>query len=292
MNPLTNTVDGRVVFPASAANLTPGLIARLDANGKAALAGASTRPVVARFVVYDSTDVDATLLPIETGRQVRVTLAADCDINAELASTADSKATPVENVAGGCAILVAEEAGVAGQMVLCRGLAHIAPDELPAIEEGDAGKVLTVNEAEDGAEWTDIPAELPPIEEGDAGKMLAVNAGETAPEWKTPPASAPAPTTGDAGKLVMVKADETGLELAFYMNVPGGANWGATVGGVMVFQVTDACVNIGTSSIPAVLQINVDGSIVAPALPTTDPAVAGQLWNDGGTLKVSAGGSP
>jgi hypothetical protein len=25
------------------------------------------------------------------------------------------------------------------------------------------------------------------------------------------------------------------------------------------------------------------------ALPTADPTVAGRLWNDGGTLKVSAG---
>jgi hypothetical protein len=29
--------------------------------------------------------------------------------------------------------------------------------------------------------------------------------------------------------------------------------------------------------------------IVMSSLPTSDPASAGQLWNDGGTLKVSAG---
>src|SRR5580765_7067115 len=31
------------------------------------------------------------------------------------------------------------------------------------------------------------------------------------------------------------------------------------------------------------------GEIVAPALPTSDPANAGQLWNDAGTLKVRGG---
>ena len=32
-----------------------------------------------------------------------------------------------------------------------------------------------------------------------------------------------------------------------------------------------------------------NASISMTALPTSDPAVAGRLWNDGGTLKVSAG---
>ena len=31
------------------------------------------------------------------------------------------------------------------------------------------------------------------------------------------------------------------------------------------------------------------GVVIFSALPTTDPVNAGQLWNDGGTLKVSAG---
>ena len=34
--------------------------------------------------------------------------------------------------------------------------------------------------------------------------------------------------------------------------------------------------------------LTVEGSVVSlAALPTVDPAVAGQLWNDAGTLKVS-----
>jgi hypothetical protein len=32
-----------------------------------------------------------------------------------------------------------------------------------------------------------------------------------------------------------------------------------------------------------------NASISMTALPTSDPTVAGRLWNDGGTLKVSAG---
>lgn len=31
------------------------------------------------------------------------------------------------------------------------------------------------------------------------------------------------------------------------------------------------------------------GTVIMTGLPTTNPAVAGQLWNDAGTLKVSAG---
>jgi len=29
--------------------------------------------------------------------------------------------------------------------------------------------------------------------------------------------------------------------------------------------------------------------VLMPNLPTSDPSVAGQLWNDSGTLKISAG---
>lgn len=52
----------------------------------------------------------------------------------------------------------------------------------PEIQEGDAGKVLTVNAGETGVEWAEVDA-LPEIQEGDAGKLLAVNSGETGAEW-------------------------------------------------------------------------------------------------------------
>lgn len=56
---------------------------------------------------------------------------------------------------------------------------------LPTISAGDAGKVLTVNAGETGAEWDSVDA-LPAIGSGDAGKVLTVNAGETGAEWATP----------------------------------------------------------------------------------------------------------
>jgi hypothetical protein len=37
------------------------------------------------------------------------------------------------------------------------------------------------------------------------------------------------------------------------------------------------------------ITVKADGAILFSGLPTSNPAVAGQLWNDGGTLKISAG---
>ena len=43
-----------------------------------------------------------------------------------------------------------------------------------------------------------------------------------------------------------------------------------------------------TVSLTISTNLTVEGSIVSlAALPTSDPAVVGQLWNDAGTLKVS-----
>ena len=36
------------------------------------------------------------------------------------------------------------------------------------------------------------------------------------------------------------------------------------------------------------ITLKADGAILFSGLPTTNPNVAGQLWNDGGTLKISA----
>lgn len=57
--------------------------------------------------------------------------------------------------------------------------------ELPIPEEGDAGKVLTVDD-ELGYELAAIPTELPTPATGDAGKVLTVNAGEDGYELKAP----------------------------------------------------------------------------------------------------------
>lgn len=39
----------------------------------------------------------------------------------------------------------------------------------------------------------------------------------------------------------------------------------------------------------SVNDLTVADVVIFSGLPTTDPTVAGQLWNDGGTLKVSVG---
>jgi len=51
MHPLSNTREGLIRIPAAVANLTPGLVAKIDSNGKAALAGLSSAPVAGRYVI-------------------------------------------------------------------------------------------------------------------------------------------------------------------------------------------------------------------------------------------------
>tara|TARA_R100000808_G_C2155335_1_gene167538 strand:+ start:10380 stop:10730 length:351 start_codon:yes stop_codon:yes gene_type:complete len=46
-------------------------------------------------------------------------------------------------------------------------------------------------------------------------------------------------------------------------------------------------VGIGTSS-PST-KLHVDGTVQFDSLPTSDPGVAGQLWNSSGDLKISTG---
>jgi hypothetical protein len=37
------------------------------------------------------------------------------------------------------------------------------------------------------------------------------------------------------------------------------------------------------------ITVKADGAIIFSGIPASNPNVAGQLWNDGGTLKISAG---
>lgn len=41
--------------------------------------------------------------------------------------------------------------------------------------------------------------------------------------------------------------------------------------------------------ITSITDLTTSGIVIMDGLPTADPVVAGQLWNDAGTLKVSAG---
>jgi len=61
----------------------------------------------------------------------------------------------------------------------------------------------------------------------------------------------------------------------------------ATTGAITVTSTLGA-----TTSVTNLSAINLSvngGAVIFTGLPTSDPVVAGQLWNDTGTLKVSAG---
>ena len=55
----------------------------------------------------------------------------------------------------------------------------------------------------------------------------------------------------------------------------------ATTGAVTVTSTLGATTSI--------TNLTASGTVILSGLPTSDPVVAGQLWNDAGTLKVSAG---
>ena len=88
------------------------------------------------------------------------------------------------------------------------------------------------------------------------------------------------------GSVLKSNLTRNGTDLAFETNL-------------LYLDVTNSRVGIGTSEPSTALQVN--GTITATAmavtgstvmmtnLPTSDPANAGQLWNDSGTLKISAG---
>lgn len=122
-----------------------------------------------------------------------------------------------------------------------------ASGEVPAVEEGDNGKLLTAIYDEGGAavEWADAPEELPSIADN-AGKVLTVNSGATGVEWadtQLPEEKSlastnntisitegtttvsidvanPLPSTlGTAGQVLAVNSGGTGVEWA---NAPSG----------------------------------------------------------------------
>lgn len=81
-----------------------------------------------------------------------------------------------------------------------------APEELPSIETGDAGKVLAVNQTEDGTEWVTVQSgtDLPVIVSGDAGKVLTVNQTEDGMEWDDVPKELPSVDVSDDGMILGV----------------------------------------------------------------------------------------
>ena len=59
-----------------------------------------------------------------------------------------------------------------------------------------------------------------------------------------------------------------------------------TTGAVTVTSTLGAATSVTSISTGT---LTTTGAVIMTGLPTSDPAVAGQLWNDTGTLKVSAG---
>lgn len=89
-----------------------------------------------------------------------------------------------------------------------------ASGEVPAVEEGDNGRVLTAIYDEGGAavEWADAPTELPDMTDN-AGKILgAVDVeGTMEAKWINPPEELPG-LTDNAGKVLAVNSGATGVE--------------------------------------------------------------------------------
>lgn len=68
----------------------------------------------------------------------------------------------------------------------------------------------------------------------------------------------------------------------------GGKGTGAGDGGSLIFQTAAAGASGSTlNTLTTHVEINSDGLIILPTIPTSNPGVSGALWSDGGTLKVS-----
>ena len=74
-----------------------------------------------------------------------------------------------------------------------------------------------------------------------------------------------------------------GGSLRLYMGANGAVNCA-----VSFFPNSSNAVDLGASSLKW-RDAHIGRDIYATGLPTSDPAVAGKVWNDSGTLKVSAG---
>lgn len=70
--------------------------------------------------------------------------------------------------------------------------------------------------------------------------------------------------------------------------ITGGRNTGAGTGGSIKFQIATVGASSSTAGTFADEITISENSIIFHNLPTSDPSVTGQLWNDSGTLKVSA----
>lgn len=85
-------------------------------------------------------------------------------------------------------------------------------------------------------------------------------------------------------------AQFTKIESSFLTLQGDGMSVADYATGALIFRATSSdWFQISRSAGGASFRVLADGSVLILNLPTADPVVAGQLWNDGGTLKVSAG---
>lgn len=80
-----------------------------------------------------------------------------------------------------------------------------------------------------------------------------------------------------------VRTTDTGFQVVSINASTGAVTVLATFGTATSVTSITATTSITTAALTAT------GAVILSGLPTSDPTVAGQLWNDTGTLKVSAG---
>ena len=92
-----------------------------------------------------------------------------------------------------------------------------------------------------------------------------------------------------------------GIDEDGYIATTGGADIGSNVsiatfgevvdirGGPVGTDADGSYLRVRGATNEVLLRVKGDGNILMPSLPTADPVIAGALWNDSGTLKVSAG---
>lgn len=87
---------------------------------------------------------------------------------------------------------------------LQKAIEEAEPRLVPEYNAEDASKILSVDE-EGKQAWIEPPEELPAIQDGDEGKVLKVEEGM--PTWSDVPKELPEATAADEGKVVMVDSN-------------------------------------------------------------------------------------
>ncbi|MCR9292015.1 MAG: hypothetical protein NXI32_04800, partial [bacterium] len=98
-------------------------------------------------------------------------------------------------------------------------------------------------------------------------------------------------TDSDPKSYVIHGTGGSGTDVAgANVSLAGGIGTGSADGGSLNFRTAAAGSSGATANtLTTHMTINSDGLILLPTIPTSDPAVAGALWSDSGTLKISAG---